>query len=90
MADAAIDGNSNPSMTGLLNTDGATITRIKASPTNHGVKISDGTTGSDSGGTHGFFDSNDRTTLFAASNADGTSLVSLYVDSSGNLLVKST
>lgn len=90
MANSAIDSNSNPTMTALLNTNGSTITRVKVNASNHRLKVSDGTTGSDNGGNHGFFDDNQRTTLFVVSNADGVSPLSLYADSSGNLLIKST
>ena len=90
MSTAALDANSNQTMTALLNTNGTTVTRIKANPTTHALSIQDGTTGSDNGGNHAFFDDNQRTTLFAeSSNGDGT-LVALYADSNGKLLVDST
>ncbi len=89
MATAAIDSSSNQSMTALLNTDGSTITRLRVTASNHRLNTTDGTTGTDHGGTHAFFDDNQRTTLFAVSNVDGVSLVALYADSSGRLLIDS-
>lgn len=90
MSYAAIDANSNATITGLLNTNGTTITRIKATPTTHLLETNDGSTGSDHGGDHANFDDNQRTTLFAVSNVDGVTPVALYVDSSGKLLTQST
>lgn len=90
MADASIDENAKATMTGRLNTDGLTVTRVQADVSTHGMKIDDNTTGSDNGGTFAATDSNGRPTLFAVSNADGVTLVALYVDSTGHLLIKST
>lgn len=90
MADAAIDANSKAAITARLNTNGLTVTRIKADATTHAMQIDDNTTGSDNGGVNAATDSNDRPTMTAVSEADGVTLVALYVDSSGNLLVDST
>lgn len=89
MSNAAIDANSQQSMTARLNTDGTTVVRLKASPTLHALEISDGTTGSDNGGTSAATDENDRPTLFAVSSTDGKTLVALYADSVGELLINS-
>lgn len=90
MANALIDENGNQSMTGLLNTNGTTITRVEADPTTHEMEVDDNTTGSDNGGNHAFFDGNQRTTMFAESSDGDGVLVSLYVNSSGQLLVDSS
>lgn len=89
MANAAIDANSKQTITARLNTDGLTVTRVKANSATHGVAIDDNTTGSDHGGTFAATDSNGRTTMFAVSSADGVTPVALYVNSSGQLLVDS-
>lgn len=86
MSNASIDGNSRQTVTALLNTDGKTITRIKA--TNNSLDISVGTTGSNNGGTNAATDDNDRPTMFASDT--GNDLIALYADSSGSLLVQST
>lgn len=90
MADAKLDSNGKQAITALLNSNGTTITRIKANPTNHGMKIVDGAAGSDNGGTYANLDGNFRPTLYAVSSAGDGTLVALYADSNGNLLVKST
>lgn len=90
MANAAIDANSKQTITARLNTDGLTVTRIKAAPSTHAMSIDDNTTGSDNGGTYAATDSNGRTAMFAVSSADGVTLVALYANSSGQLLVDST
>lgn len=89
MANVKKDNNTVPCVSGLLNTDGATVTPIKADPTNHAILISDDTTGSDSGGTRAIHDANDEKTWMAASSSDGTPVV-LYVNSDGEILIKST
>lgn len=90
MANASVDENGNQTITARLNSDGVTITRVKVNATNHGIKVSDGTGGSDKGGVNAAIDDNERPTWIAVSNIDGKTLVALYADSSGNLLVKST
>lgn len=87
---ASIDTNNDATITALLNTNGTTITRIKADPSAHSLEVSDNTTGTDHGGAHAFFDDNQRTTLFAVSSVDGITPVALYVDATGHLLIDST
>lgn len=89
MANIKKDNNSIPCIAGLLNTNGTTITLIKANPTNHLLDISDAETGDDNGGTSAIHDENDEKTMIAASSSDETP-VSLYADSDGKLLIKST
>lgn len=86
---AGIDQNSKPTIIALLNTDGATITPIKISASNHGIEVSDGTGGSDNGGTFAKTDENGRTTWVAESSNGSGALVALYVDSTGHLLINS-
>lgn len=100
MANASIDSNSDATLTAALNTDGDTITRIKGDPSNHSLKISDGTTGTDYGPTNSLHDENGRPTLMAVASetitvngvayVEGVTPVVIYADSSGNLLVDST
>lgn len=90
MADAKRDNNMIPAATGVLNSDGATITRVKGSA-GHILQVSDGTTGSDNGPTaKALRDTNYVTTLTAVSEANGSTPVALYVNSSGELLIDST
>ena len=95
MANAAIDDNNRTSMTALLNTNGLTVTRVCADPTNsNSLCVDDASTGSDSGGTYIRPDDNSAPAAFAPgllaySSAGDGSLVTLYCDSSGKLLVDS-
>lgn len=76
-------------MTGRLNTNGLTVTRVQVNASTHGLMINDSSTGTDQGGTNAATDENDRPTMFAVSESDGISPISLYVDSNGKLLVDS-
>ena len=90
MANAKLDENGAQTMIALLNTNGSTITRACADPTDHSLCVSNGTTGSDNGGNAAEIDDNFRTCLYALSSADGVTRVALYVDSSGKLLIDSS
>lgn len=90
MANASRDNNNVPTLLGALNTDGITPTLVKASPTNHGLEVSDGTSGSDHGVAAAVRDQNNIPVLLAVSSADGITPVEVYADSSGNLLVDSS
>lgn len=89
MANAKLDDNGRQTMTALLNTDGTTITRVKADPILHGLDVDDDTTGSNNGGTNAHLDDNYRPTMFALSSVGDGALVALYVNSSGELLINS-
>lgn len=89
MSTAAIDASSKPSLTGRLDSNGLTVTRIRVDSSTHRMKIDDHNTGSDNGGTFAATDENSRPTAFAVSNADGVSPIALYVNSSGQLLINS-
>lgn len=88
MTNAKLDNNSVPVAEGVLNTDGATPTQIKATPTTHVLDVADGTTGTDFGNDAAARDDNVKTTMLAT-DASGN-IIPLYVNSSGQLLVKST
>lgn len=89
-AQAYRDENGVPTIIAALNTNGSTVTRIKANPTTHGISINDNTTGSDHGPTNDLRDDNFVPCLMAVSNSDGFTPVVCYSDSSGNLLIDST
>lgn len=88
MAETKRDDNRIPTIMGVLNTDGATPTRIEANPTTHILDVSDGSSGSDFGSNNAARDNSGEPVLLAVSNADGATPVPLYVDSNGNLLIK--
>lgn len=88
MTNAKLDNNSVPVAEGVLNTDGATPTMIEANPSTHILDVSNGTDGSDFGNDWAARDNNAKPTMLAT-DASGN-IIPLYVDSSGNLLVKST
>ncbi len=87
---ASIDDNGQSTLIAALNTDGTTITRVQVNPSNHGLRVSDGSSGSDYGTTHALRDDNNKTTLIAVSSADGVTPVDIYCDSNGMLLIQST
>lgn len=87
---AGIDQNRVKTFSGLLNTDGVTPQNLTANPTTHGLKINDGTTGSNLSGNNAGHDDNHDTTMTAFSSADGTTIIPLYITSSGQLLIQST
>jgi hypothetical protein len=89
MANASRDENDVPTVLGALNTDGVTPIPIKIDDTTHGLKINDGTTGSDFGLSVAQRDENHVTILLAASSSDGVTPVEVYADSSGNILINS-
>ena len=88
MANAKIDNNNIPTIIGVLNTNGITPTIIKANPIYHLLNINDGSSGSDLGGDIASRDDNGNITL-TATDANNN-IIPLYVDSSGNLMVKSS
>jgi len=86
-----LDENSNSTILCALNTDGIGIVQVKVNPVNHALEIDDNTTGSDNGNNLGnaMLDQNSRPVWIAeSSNGDGT-LVEVYGDTNGNLLVNS-
>lgn len=73
----------------VLNTTGQSIVKVRANPSTHVLKVSDGSTGSDNGPVNALRDGNDIPTLVATSSTDGRTPVVVYSDSSGNLLINS-
>lgn len=90
MTNAAIDQNSVKTLIGTLQSDGQTIVRIKVNPSTGALKISDGTSGTASSRITASRDENGHTSLMGVSSADGVTPILIAVDSSGNILTKST
>lgn len=86
---ASKDSNSVPSLITVSSADGVTIIPVQADPVNHGLKSSDGTTGSDLGPDHALKDQNDISTILAVSSTDGVTPVAVYSNSSGQILIDS-
>lgn len=89
MSNAYRDENGVPTIIGVRNTDGSTITRVKADSTSHALAVDNNTTGSDNGPTNAPRDENNICGLMAVSSADGVTPIPLYVDSTGKLLINS-
>ena len=83
------DQNQVPTKAALLNSDGSTITPLQADPATNILDTSDGSSGSDNGGSRALKDENQVPVLLAVSIADGITPVALYADSDGKLLTKS-
>ena len=90
MANSIKDNNGINTMIGVLNTDGSTVTLVKADPTSHILDAVNGSSGSDFGEDNAKKDDNNVSTLLAVSSDDGSTPVPLYVNSSGQILIKST
>ncbi len=76
-------------MSGILNTDGATPTPPKADPTTHAIQVHDAATGTVTARADAHRDNNSSPTLLAYAS-DGSGVVELAVNSTGQLLIKST
>lgn len=90
MSNAKRDGNNVVTSLAVLNTDGTTVSIVKANVTTHSLSVDNNTTGSDNGPTRALRDENFVPTLLAVSSVDGTTHVPLYVDSNGKLLIDET
>ena len=90
MANAKIDENRIPTILAVSSTDGSTLLNVGVNPVNKGLKVDDNTTGDDlSTNENDLRDENRKTGLMAVSAVDGVSLVELYADSEGKLLINS-
>lgn len=87
---AARDENRIPAILGTLDTDGITVTAIKADPNAHFLFVSNGTTGTSFSTKNAQRDANRVPVLMGVSSADGITPIYIAVNSSGQLLVKST
>lgn len=90
MVTAKIDNNNIPSIIGVLNTDGTTITLLKADPSMHSIDVNDDGGGSDLGGDDALSDDNKIRVLLAVSETDESTPVPLYIDTDGKLLIQTT
>ena len=89
--EAKRDVNMVPIKLGASNADGITPLMLQASPTGHGLLVSDGSSGTDQGKPQAERDKNRLPVMMAASATDGKTPVELYVDTVLNtLLIKST
>ncbi len=99
MATASRDQNNVPTLLAALSTDGTTPIKVKANASNHGLKVSDDTIGSDHGVANAVRDENFVPVLLAVSSVtqtvggidyvQGVTPVEVYADSNGNLLINS-
>ena len=90
MAIAKRDTNSIPTKLAVLDSDGLTIMLLRTDPVAHILVILDAATGSDKGTPAAKRDSNYEETMMAVSSADNSTPVALYINSSNQLLIKST
>lgn len=90
MTNASRDTNNVTTILATLNSSGASVVPIKANASNHALKVVDSNTGSDNGPSRALRDENFVTAMLVESSANDGSLVALYGDSSGNLLIQST
>ena len=90
MTNAARDENNIPTLTAVLESDGATIKRVIVNPSGNVLSVEDNTTGSDNGpGDRALRDENYVTTLIGVSSVDGVTPVAVYADADGKLLIDS-
>ena len=90
MSNAERDDNNVPAIIAVLNTDGTTVAPVEINPATHGLSVDNASTGTDQGPARALRDENFVPTMLAVSDVDGVTPVSLYVDSSGKLLIDET
>lgn len=90
MQNASRDSNYRPSLLATLNTNGVDIQVLKVNPSTHRLKASNGTTGTNFTTQNAQRDGNRVTAIWGVSSSDGITPVSIYANSSGQLLTKST
>lgn len=88
MAETKRDNNGVEVMMGALNTDGETPTRLQADPSTHVLQVDDNTTGSDAGKDLARRDGSGVPTLCATDSSGN--IITLFVNSSGQLLIQSS
>lgn len=89
MTNAKRDQNSIPTLIVGLESDGVTIVRVGVNPSNHGLIVSDASTGSNHGPTNALRDENSVPVAMGVSSADGVTPVVIYGTASGALLIDS-
>lgn len=89
MAEAVRDQNHVPSLLGVLDSDGVTTIRIKATPSGK-LAVDDGVDGTDNGPENADRDQNHVTSLMGVSSDDLVTPVVAYATIDGKLKVQST
>lgn len=84
------DANRIPMLIATLDTDGVTPVSVGVEPINHGLRVSNGTTGTSFTQTTSQRDANRISAIWGVSSADGVTPIYIACDSSGKLLIKST
>lgn len=90
MANAKIDENNIPTVLGTLQSDGQTTIPLNINPTNNAAKVIDDTTGTASTRINAPRDGNFKPAWIGVSSTDMITPIPVAIDSSGNLLIKST
>ncbi len=88
---AKMDENNRPTIIAVSSSDGITIKQGKANPTNNSLKVDNNTTGSDNGNNSGnaMLDENSVPVWTALSSAGDGSIVEVYADAEGQILIDS-
>lgn len=91
MANALKDNNDRSTIIAVDSTTPTIIRRVTASPTTHSISVDDNTTGSNNGNNGGvaLLDENSVPVWTALSSAGDGTLVEVYADSAGRLLINS-
>lgn len=90
MTNAAIDQNDVKTFLGVLDSDGTTTKRLYVNPLNGALKVNDASTGTYPGGNIAKRDENFVTSRMGSSSADGKTPIKILINSSNELLIKST
>lgn len=86
MANSHFDENHQPTLTGVLKTDGKTIVNAVATAANHALNTATNVGGSDFGPSQAKMDENRTPIAMAVSSADFVTPVAIYIDASGKLI----
>lgn len=90
MSTAYKDSNGVSTIIAASSADGTTVVRVLCNPTNHGLEVNDGVTGTDHGVSYAVRDANQVPVWIAVSSSDGVTPVEVYADpSTGALLIDS-
>jgi hypothetical protein len=90
MTNAYRDENSVPTKIGVLDTNGIDIMRMYVNPQNGALKVMDGTSGTYPGGNIAKRDGNSVPTMIGVSTIDQKTPLKALINSSHELLIKST
>ena len=91
MTNASRDDNRVPALLATSSADGLSVVEVYANPTNNGLCVENGTSGSSYPSVDAQRDGNRVPALWATSSADGVTLIPVYADpSTKKILIKST